>query len=94
MYVPKHEFQTFMHVLPYMWADEQYWYRDPRTLPWEVIMPFITKIKNLRALLMIVLFMVLNETMWGWRLKTFVSGRFPNITLFFCQLRNSAQRRA
>ena len=39
-YVPKHEFQAFMHVLPYLWADEQYWYRGPRTLPCEVIMPF------------------------------------------------------
>ena len=78
--MPKHEFQAFVHVLPYLWADAQYWYRDPHTLLWEVIMPFVAKINDLCALLMIVLFMVLNETMWGWRPKTSVTGGFPKIT--------------
>ena len=64
-YCPKHEFQAFMHVLPYLWADEKYWYRDPRTLPWEVMMPFITEVNDRRAQLMNVVFLVLDETMWG-----------------------------
>ena len=79
-YVPKHEFQAFMYVLPFLWADEEFWYRDPRTLPWEVMMPFVTKVNALRAMLMHVLYMVLDETMWGWRPKTSVTGGFPNIT--------------
>merc|ERR1712086_736232 len=53
-----------MYVLPYLWADEEFWYRDPRTLPWEVMMPFVTKVNALRAMLMYVLYMVLDETMW------------------------------
>ena len=79
-YVPKHEFQAFLHVLPFLWADEKYWYRDPRTLPWEVIMPFITEINDRRAQFMNVLFLVLDKSMWGWRPKTSVTGGFPNIT--------------
>ena len=43
-------------------------------------MPFITKINNLRALLMIVSFLILDETMWGWRPKISVTGEFPNTT--------------
>ena len=43
-------------------------------------MPFVTKVNDLCALLMSVSFMVLNETMWGWRPKTSVTGGFPNIT--------------
>ena len=78
--MPKYEFQVCIHMLLYLRADKQYWYRGPRTLPWEVIMPFITKINGLRLLLMIVSFMVLDKTMWGWRPKTFVTSGFPNIS--------------
>ena len=47
-YVPKHYFRAFLHVLPLLWAPQEYWFRDQRTLPWDVVEPLFLEINKLR----------------------------------------------
>ena len=79
-YIPKHYIKAFFHVLPLLWAPEEYWFRDQRELPWEVIKPLFEQINKLRRLLLRTLFLVLDESMYGFRPKTSPFGGFPNIT--------------
>ncbi|KAL7538208.1 hypothetical protein ACHAXR_008375 [Thalassiosira sp. AJA248-18] len=39
-YIPKHYFKAFMAAFPFVWADNKFWYRNPKELPWEFIIPF------------------------------------------------------
>ena len=79
-YVPKHYFKAFLHVLPLLWAPEEYWFRDQRTLPWDVVKPLFVEINKLRQALTYILYLVLDETMSGFRPKTSPCGGYPNIT--------------
>ena len=79
-YVPKHYFKTFLRVLPLLWAPQDYWFRDQRTLPWDVAKPLFLEINKLRRALTCVLYLVFCETMSGFRPKTSPCGGFPNIT--------------
>ena len=79
-YIPKHYIKAFFHVLPLLWAPEEYWFRDQRTLPWEVVKPFFAEINKARRELMKVYFVVLDESMFGFCPKASPCGGFPNIT--------------
>ena len=68
-YIPKHYIKAFFHVLPLLWAPEEYWFRDQRTLPWEVVKPFFQELNRIRKEMMRVTFLVLNESMFGFRPK-------------------------
>ena len=79
-YVPIYYFKAFLHVLPLLWAPKEYWFRDPRTLPWDIIKPLFKEINNLRRALLTIVYLVLDETMSGFRPKTSPCGGYPNIT--------------
>jgi len=79
-YIPKHYIKAFFHVLPLLWAPEKYWFHDQRKLPWAVVKPLFEQTNNLHSLLLCILFLVLDESMYGFRPKTSLYGDFPTIT--------------
>jgi hypothetical protein len=79
-YIPKHYIKAFFHVLPLLWAPEEYWFRDQRELPWDVVKLLFEEINALRCLLLCILFLVLDESMYGFRPKTSPHGGLPNIS--------------
>ena len=79
-YIPKHYTKAFFHVLPLLWAPKEYWFRNQRELPWAVVKPLFEQTNNLRSLLLCIIFLVLDESMYGFRPKTLPYGGLPNIT--------------
>ena len=67
-------------MLPLLWAFEEYWFRDQRELPWAVVKPIFQETNDLRSLLLCILFLLLDESMYGFRPKTLPYGGLPNIT--------------
>ena len=80
IYMPKHYFRAFLHVLPLMWAPQEYWFRDNRILPLDVVKPLFLEINKLRQALAYILYLVLDKTMSGFRPKTSPCGGYPYIT--------------
>ena len=78
-YIPKHYIKAFFHVLPLLWVPKGYWFRDQRELPWAVVKSLFEEINALCCLLLCILFLVLDESMYGFRPKTSPHGGFPNI---------------
>ena len=79
-YVPKNYFKAFVHAFPFMWADRRYWYMSRNDLPWDVFQPFVNEYNLMRRKMTDVFYMVLDESMSGWRPKTTQTGGLPNIT--------------
>ncbi len=76
---PKNYFKAFIQAFPFMGADRTYWYMPQNDLPWDVIQPFINEYNTLRKKMTDVHYLVLDESMSGWRPKTTVTGGLPNI---------------
>ena len=66
-YVPKHYFKVFLHVLPLLWAPQEYWFCDQCTRLWEVAKPLFLEINKLQRALTYILYLVLDETISGFR---------------------------
>jgi hypothetical protein len=84
-YIPRNYFKAFVHAFPFMWADRTYWYMSQNDLPWDVFQPFINEYNNLKKKMTDVHYLVLDESMSGWRPKTTVTGGLPNITYEPCK---------
>ncbi len=41
--------ETFLHGLPYMWADKKYYNVEPNMLPFDFIQPFVDEYNKLRC---------------------------------------------
>jgi hypothetical protein len=79
-FIPKNYFKAFVHAFPFMWADRIYWYMSRNDLPWDVFQPFVNEYNKIRRLMIDVHYLVLDESMSGWRPKTTATGGLPNIT--------------
>ena len=80
-FIPKNYFKAFLSGFPWLWADkEKHWYTNPKHMPWEQILPFVDEYNKKRNNLLRVLFLVLDESMSGFRPKTTKTGGLPNIT--------------
>lgn len=79
-YIPLNYFKCFKAGLPFLWCDEKFWYRDPRSLPWDVVLPFLKESNEKRNALLRVWYLILDESMSGWRPKTSKTGGLQNIS--------------
>ncbi|KAL7537556.1 hypothetical protein ACHAWF_005802 [Thalassiosira exigua] len=79
-HIPINYFKAFVCGFPALWTDKKYWHLPARDLPWEYISSFVKEYNNKRTALLIVVYLMLAETMAGWRPKTSNTGGLPNIT--------------
>ena len=79
-YMNLQEFQTIASTLPYLFAEEKHWYLKQGTVPWEVFMPILDSHSEKRRHFLKVFFLMLDESMSGWRPKTSKLGGLPNYT--------------
>jgi hypothetical protein len=80
-YVDINTFKCFESAAPFCWADSTYWYRDRLETPWDVFLPCLKSFNDRRHhLLNSVVFLLLDESMSGWRPKTSKLGGLPNYT--------------
>mmetsp|Transcript_9413 Transcript_9413/g.20280 ORF Transcript_9413/g.20280 Transcript_9413/m.20280 type:complete len:903 (+) Transcript_9413:61-2769(+) len=79
-FIPANYFECFVAGFPFLWCDEKYWYTDPKLLPWEVVLPFFDECNSKRNTLLAVIYLLLDESMSGWRPKTSKAGGLPNIS--------------
>lgn len=79
-YIPIDYFKAFMHGFPYLWADKKYWDVDKKSLPFDFLRPFMDEYNQLRTDILRVFYLVLDESMSGWRPKTSKMGGLPHIT--------------
>ena len=73
-------FKMFLHGLPYLWADKKYWDIPPEDLPFDFIQPFVNEYNKNRTDMIHVLYLMLDESMSGWRPKTSKTGGLPHIS--------------
>ena len=64
-YFPFNYFKAFVAGFPFLWCDEEYWYKNPRNLPWNIILPFFDEYNNKRNNLLCVIYLILDESMSG-----------------------------
>jgi hypothetical protein len=79
-YIPVDYFKAFLAGLPYIWSDRKYWEVDKDNLPFDFMSPFIKAYNKKRVDMMRVLYLVLDESMVGWRPKTTKTGGLPHLT--------------
>ncbi len=79
-YIPKDYFKAFLHGFPYLWADRKYWDVNRAELPFDFLAPFIGEYNGLRTQVLRVIYLVLDESMSGWRPKTSKRGGLPHIS--------------
>ena len=79
-YIPKNYMKAFLSAAPYMWAEKKHWYQQYSEEQWEVFIPMLEDFNDKRSNLMSCIFLMLDESMSGWRPKTSKTGGFPNIT--------------
>ena len=79
-YLPKNYMSVFINCFPFMWAEKEYWYLPKQDIPWEMFIPFVGKYNATRRNLVNVVYLILDESMSGWRPKTTKTGGFPNLT--------------
>ena len=79
-FIPRSYFRAFMSGFPYLFADEKYWYKNLKDMPWDLILPFVAEYNNKRKCLLEVLFLLLDESMSGCRHGTTAHGDLPNLT--------------
>ena len=77
-YIPKNYMKAFLSAAPYMWADKKHWYQQYSEEQWEVFIPMLQDFNDKRSNLMSCIFLMLDESMSGWRPKTSKTGGFPN----------------
>ena len=79
-YIPKDYFKAFLYGFPYLWADKKYWDVNRAELPFDFLLPFIDKYNGLRTEAIRVSYLMLDESMSGWRPKTSKRGGLPHIS--------------
>jgi hypothetical protein len=79
-YIPKDYFKAFMYGLPYLWAEKKFWDINPAELPFDFLAPFIKEYNSLRTTSIRVIYLMLDESMSGWRPKTSKRGGLPHIS--------------
>ena len=79
-FIPSNYFKAFLAGFPYLWAEEKYWGIPSEDLPWDLIMPFMDEYNAKRTEMLHVLYLILDESMSGWRPKTSKTGGLPNIS--------------
>ncbi len=79
-YIPKDYFKAFIDGLPYLWAEKKYWDVNPAELPFDFLSPFVKEYNSLRTKSIRVIYLMLDESMSGWRPKTSKRGGLPHIT--------------
>ncbi|KAL7554128.1 hypothetical protein ACHAWF_017536 [Thalassiosira exigua] len=79
-FIPKNYFKAFLCGLPFLWCDEKYWKIPKEDLPWDFFLPFVNGYNEKRTELMRVIYLMLDESMSGWRPKTSKTGGLPNIS--------------
>ncbi|KAL7549478.1 hypothetical protein ACHAWF_012745 [Thalassiosira exigua] len=79
-HIPVNYFRAFICGFPALWADKKYWHLPARDVPWEYISTFVDEYNEKRTTLLRVIYLMLDETMSGWRPKTSKTGGFPHIT--------------
>ena len=79
-YLPVNYFRCFTTAFPFLWADKKYWYMPKHDIPWDMFEPFVGEYNTKRTNLLHVVYLILDETMSGWRPKTSATGGLPNIT--------------
>ena len=84
-FIPKNYFKAFLRRFPYLWAEEKYWSVAHNDLPWDIITPFVSDYNKQRGKILRVVYLMLDESMSGWRPKTSKTGGLPNITHEACK---------
>lgn len=79
-HLPINYMKAFICGLPFLWAEKKYWYMPARDLPWDLIFPFVNEYNKKRLEILRVIYLVLDESMSGWRPKTSKTGGLPNIS--------------
>jgi hypothetical protein len=79
-YIPVDYFKAFMAGFPYLWSDRKYWDTNKKELPFDFIKPFMDEYNEMRVRAFKVFYLVLDESMSGWRPKTSKTGGLPHIT--------------
>ena len=63
---------------PHLWSPREYWYAE--NVSWESFVPLVQAFNGKRIDLIKSTYLVLDESMSGWRPKTTKTGGLPNIT--------------
>ena len=79
-YMKLQEFQMIASCLPHLFAEEKHWCRKVGEAPWDVFMPILASCHAKRRQFIKVFFLMLDESMSGWRPKTSKLGGLPNCT--------------
>lgn len=79
-HIPIDYFKVFLHGFPYLWANRKYWDVPKKDLPFDFLVPFVDQYKGLRKNMLRVVYIMLDESMSGWRPKTSKTGGLPHIT--------------
>jgi hypothetical protein len=73
-------FKVFRSVAPFAWNGKINWYTDKRDQPWEIFLPCLASCNKRRRKLTKTLFLILDESIPGWRPKPSKLGGLPNFT--------------
>jgi hypothetical protein len=79
-YIPKDYFKAFIYGFPYLWAEKNYWDVNSAELPFDFLAPFVKEYNSLRTKSIRVIYLMLEESMSGWRPKTSKRGGLPHIS--------------
>jgi Transposase IS4 len=79
-YMPCNYFKAFMSAAAKVFGPEEEWYTDKRDIPWEAFTPALESFNNKRRSLFHLKFLMMDESMSGWRPKTSKLGGLPNIS--------------
>jgi hypothetical protein len=69
-FIPINYFKAFLCGFPYLWADKIHWSIPSLDLQWDIILPFMGEYNAKRSAILKVLYLMLDESMSGWRPKT------------------------
>ena len=72
-------------MLPLLWAPEEYWFRNQQELPWAVIKPPFEQVNALCCLLLCIIFLMIDGSVYGFHRKTSPYGGSPNIMYELCK---------
>ncbi len=79
-YIPMIYMKAFIHGFPYLWAEMKYWDVNRGDLPFDFIAPFLDEYNGARRNVLRVVYLMLDESMSGWRPKTSKRGGLPHIS--------------
>ena len=76
-YISKDYFKAFIYGFPYLWAEKKYWDVNSAEFPFDFLAPFVKEYNSLRTKSICVIYLMLDESMSGWRPKTSKRGGLP-----------------